>query len=131
MEVAGLTNDLYTRLSGFSKKVLPQLAGPIIKIFQNFPCTLCKSSFTALLNSSTDISCCCRVCSALKYQMLLQFCTQPFCKQSFEISRRPLQGLLISERELVISHVVQISSSIFLMILFIRNVNRPSLPSFF
>ena len=56
VEVAGLTNDLYTRLIGFSKKVLPQLAGPIIKIFWNFPRPKCKSSFTALLNSSTDIS---------------------------------------------------------------------------
>ena len=62
VEVAGLTNDQYTRLSGFSKKVFPQLTGPMIKLFRNFPPPLCTSSFTALLNFSTDISFCCRVC---------------------------------------------------------------------
>ena len=55
VEVAGLTNDLYTRLTGFSKNVLPQLAGPIIKIFRNSPRSLCTRLFTALLNFSTDV----------------------------------------------------------------------------
>ena len=118
-------------LGGFNKKVLPQLAGSIIKIFRNFLRPLRKSSFTTLLNSSTDISFYCRVCSALKYQKLLQSCIQPFCKQSLKISRQPLRDLSISERELIISHVVQIRSSIFLLVLFIRNVNRSSLPLFF
>ena len=67
--VAGLTNELYTRLIGFKKKVLPQLAGPIMKMFWDFPSPLCKSSLTVLLNSSTDISFCYKDCSALKYQM--------------------------------------------------------------
>ena len=78
-----------------------------------------------------DISFCSRVCSALKYQMLLQFCAQPLCKQSLKISRRPLRDLLISERELVIYHVVQLSSSIFLLVLFIRNVNSSTFLSLY
>ena len=110
VEVAGLTNDLYTKLSGFSKKVLSQLAVPIIKVFQIFPRFLCKGSFTALLSTSVDLSFCCTVCSAVKYQMLLQFCAQSFCQQSLKNSRRPLQNLLISERELAIFHVVQITN---------------------
>ena len=42
-----------------------------------------------------------------------------------------LYDLFISERELVITHVAQISSSIFLLILLIRNKNKLSLPSYF
>lgn len=70
-DVAGLSNVLNTFVIGFSINVFPQLVGPVIKIFQNFPLPLSKSVLMELQKLFMQILFLSRVWIAVLHHVLL------------------------------------------------------------
>ena len=70
-DVAGLSNVLNTFVIGFSINDFPQLVGPVIKIFLNFPLPFSRSVLIELQKLLMQILFFSRVWIAVLYHILL------------------------------------------------------------
>lgn len=76
----GFGNALYTVFQGFKRSVLPQLHGPITRMFLFLPHPLIKRVCTALANSVSHIPFCCKISLAIyNHSEVLHPSTQSWC----------------------------------------------------